>query len=256
MCTDSYNEVFAWLRGGVCDPDPQMQERFLEMVADRVMVKMGVKMSEEEILRRQEASRRRARRARMGESPLSLKSLMKRVQEEESNEVVMQQSQEDSLPWESKAEVKTETEALDSVVVAKALQWMATLHDLTLNMSQLQTILYNAYGVWLARNGERLLAEHPQVWKFGPVFPRAYKHLKKNVGTGEVEYDMLRNDHPAKYAFISKCFFRFAWTSACVLTAPHVAEGSPWRRVSDANNGKLGVHIDDNMIAEWFRPQV
>lgn len=243
MCTDSYNEVFAWLRGGVCDPDPQMQERFLEMVADRVMIKMGVKMSEEEILRRQEASRRRERRARMGESPLSLKSLMKKVQE-------------DSLPWESKAEVKTETEALDSVVVAKALQWMAALHDLTLNMSQLQTILYNAYGVWLARNGERLLAEHPQVWKFGPVFPRAYKHLKKNVGTGEVEYDMLRNDHPAKYAFISKCFFRFAWTSAGVLTAPHVAEGSPWKRVSDANNGKLGVHIDDSMIAEWFRPQV
>ena len=130
------------------------------------------------------------------------------------------------------------------------------MHDINLNGSQIQRILYNAYGVWLATKGERLLSEHPQVWQYGPVFPRAYKHLKKNVGTGEVEYDMLQADHPSEFVFITKCFHRFAWTSASALSCPHTASGSPWKRSLDANPEKLGSRIDDELIREWFLPRV
>lgn len=260
---NEFREVMAWLHGGDTTPDPKMEERFLEIVADRVMVKMGVKVSEEERSRHEEAMRRRERRRTGCPHPLSIKALMEQIRQEgpaedpvtslpvqmESSSVV---NECDDLPWEA----KSNSSELDSVVVAKALQWMASMHDVQLNGSQIQSILYNAYGVWLARKGVRLLSEHPQVWQYGPVFPRAYKHLKRNVGTGEVEYEMLMNDHPDEFVFISKCFQRFAWTSAATLSCPHTADGSPWKTTLDKNSSKLGVRIEDELVREWFLPRV
>lgn len=257
-------DVMTWLRGGDMTPDPVMEERLLDIIADRVMIRMGVKVSEEEKMRRQEAARRRERRSVSFPHPLSIKTLMAQIQEEEGHNVAVvpvavnhdecRPATEcaDNLPWEKNEGFQE----LDSVVVAKALQWMAYLHDIQLNGSQIQSILYNAYGVWLARKGVRLLSEHPQVWQYGPVFPRAYKHLKKNVGSGEVEYDMLQNDHPSEFVFLVKCFKRFAWTSAAVLSCPHTAQGSPWKTSLDANPEKLGARIEDELIREWFGQRV
>ena len=233
-----------------------MDDRLIDLIAERVMVKMGVKVSEEEKARREEAERRRLRRSRMPESPISIKAIMKRIQEEDASLPSVPASDEEDLPWETEAKEPVVKVGLDSVLVAKALQWMACTHDVTLNGSQIQTILYNAYGVWLATKGERLLEEHPQVWQYGPVFPRAYKHLKKNAGNGQVEYDMLRTECPDRFEFIRRCFQRFAWTSAGVLCAPHTAEDSPWKQTKDQSPDKLGVRIDDELIRQWFLPRV
>ena len=254
--TDTYRQVMTWLHGGDATPDPVMEERFLDLIADRVMVKMGVKVSEEEKARREEAERRRLRRSRMPESPISIKAIMKRIQEEDASLPSVPVTDEEDLPWENEVKESVVKVGLDSVLVAKALQWMACTHDITLNCSQIQTILYNAYGVWLATKGERLLEEHPQVWQYGPVFPRAYKHLKKNAGNGQVEYDMLRTECPDRFEFIRRCFQRFAWTSAGVLCAPHTAEGSPWKQTKDQSPDKLGVRIGDELIRQWFLPRV
>lgn len=255
MYTQDNNEIFAWLRGGDSTPDPEMENRFLDIIAERVMVKMGVKLSDEEAARRAEAERRRQRRSRMTESPISIKTIMKQIREEEAQAQPALPS-EDSLPWENEAKPAAVPDSLDSVLVAKALQWMASTHEVSLNISQIQTILYNAYGVYLATKGERLLSEHPQVWQYGPVFPRAYKHLKKNSGNGQVEHDMLRNDSPDRYEFIRRCFMRFAWTSAGSLNAPHIAQDSPWKKTKDSNSDKLGVRIEDELIRQWFLPRV
>ena len=233
-----------------------MDDRLIDLIAERVMVKMGVKVSEEEKARREEAERRRLRRSRMPESPISIKAIMKRIQEEDASLPSVPASDEEDLPWETEAKEPVVKVGLDSVLVAKALQWMACTHDVTLNGSQIQTILYNAYGVWLATEGERLLEEHPQVWQYGPVFPRAYKHLKKNAGNGQVEHDMLRAECPDRFEFIRRCFQRFAWTSAGVLCAPHTAEGSPWKQTKDKSPDKLGVRIEDELIRQWFLPRV
>ena len=253
-------EVIAWLHGGDLTPNPEMEERFLDAIADRVMIRMGVKVSEEETARQQEATRRRERRRQGFPHPLSIKALLDQIQQEEAHNVdvipsvplvvesTIRDNVSEDLPWEKEGE----SHELDSVVVAKALQWMASMHDIHLNGSQIQSILYNAYGVWLATKGERLLSEHPQVWQYGPVFPRAYKHLKKNVGTGEVEYDMLQADHPSEFVFVTKCFHRFAWTSASALSCPHTASGSPWKVTKDNGKDKLGVRIDDRLIFDWF----
>ena len=255
MYAQDNNEVFAWLRGGDSTPDPEMENRFLDIIAERVMVKMGVKLSDEEAARRAEAERRRQRRSRMPESPISIKTIMRQIREEEAQAQPALPSEE-SLPWENEAKPAALPESLDSVLVAKALQWMASTHEVSLNISQIQTILYNAYGVYLATKGERLLSEHPQVWQYGPVFPRAYKHLKKNSGNGQVEHDMLRNDSPDRYEFIRRCFMRFAWTSAGSLNAPHIAQDSPWKKTKDSNSDKLGVRIEDELIRQWFLPRV
>ena len=233
-----------------------MDDRLIDLIAERVMVKMGVKVSEEEKARREEAERRRLRRSRMPESPISIKAIMKRIHEEDASLPSLPASDEEDLPWENEAKESVVKVGLDSVLVAKALQWMACTHDVTLNGSQIQTILYNAYGVWLATKGERLLEEHPQVWQYGPVFPRAYKHLKKNAGNGQVEHDMLRTECPDRFEFIRRCFQRFAWTSAGVLCAPHTAEGSPWKQTKDQSPDKLGVRIEDELIRQWFLPRV
>ena len=255
MYAQDNNEVFAWLRGGDSTPDPEMENRFLDIIAERVMVKMGVKLSDEEAARRAEAERRRQRRSRMPESPISIKTIMRQIREEEAQAQPALPSEE-SLPWENEAKPAAVPESLDSVLVAKALQWMASTHEVSLNISQIQTILYNAYGVYLATKGERLLSEHPQVWQYGPVFPRAYKHLKKNSGNGQVEHDMLLNDSPDRYEFIRRCFMRFAWTSAGSLNAPHIAQDSPWKKTKDSNSDKLGVRIEDELIRQWFLPRV
>lgn len=255
MYAQDNNEVFAWLRGGDSTPDPEMENRFLDIIAERVMVKMGVKLSDEEAARRAEAERRRQRRSRTPESPISIKTIMRQIREEEAQAQPALPSEE-SLPWENEAKPAAVPDSLDSVLVAKALQWMASTHEVSLNISQIQTILYNAYGVYLATKGERLLSEHPQVWQYGPVFPRAYKHLKKNAGNGQVEHDMLRNDSPDRYEFIRRCFMRFAWTSAGSLNAPHIAQDSPWKKTKDSNSDKLGVRIEDELIRQWFLPRV
>ena len=255
MYAQDNNEIFAWLRGGDSTPDPEMENRFLDIIAERVMVKMGVKLSDEEAARRAEAERRRQRRSRMTESPISIKTIMKQIREEEAQAQPALPSEE-SLPWENEAKPAAVPDSLDSVLVAKALQWMASTHEVSLNISQIQTILYNAYGVYLATKGERLLSEHPQVWQYGPVFPRAYKHLKKNSGNGQVEHDMLLNDSPDRYEFIRRCFMRFAWTSAGSLNAPHIAQDSPWKKTKDSNSDKLGVRIEDELIRQWFLPRV
>ena len=233
-----------------------MDDRLIDLIAERVMVKMGVKVSEEEKARREEAERRRLRRSRMPESPISIKAIMKRIHEEDASLPSVTTAEDDNLPWENEVKETVVKVGLDSVVVAKALQWMACTHEVSLNGSQIQTILYNAYGVWLATKGERLFEEHPQVWQYGPVFPRAYKHLKKNVGDGRVEYDILRNEYFDMFEFIRRCFQRFAWTSAGVLCAPHIADGSPWKQTKDKNSDKLGVRIEDELIRQWFLPRV
>ena len=233
-----------------------MDDRLIDLIAERVMVKMGVKVSEEEKSRREEAERRRLRRSRMPESPISIKAIMKRIHEEDASLPSVPASDEEDPPWENEAKESVVKVGLDSVLVAKALQWMACTHEVSLNGSQIQTILYNAYGVWLATKGERLFEEHPQVWQYGPVFPRAYKHLKKNVGDGKVEFDMLRNEYPDRFEFIRRCFQRFAWTSAGVLCAPHTADDSPWKKTKEENSDKLGVRIEDELIRQWFLPRV
>ena len=243
--TDSYREVMAWLRGGDTTPDEQMDGQFIDIVAQLVAEKL-------------EKNERRSRRRRedLPPSPLSIKSIMKEIG---CSPEIMKPVQKPQVQAEAKTEEvvqPADATPLDSVMLAKSLQHMALIEGLQLTMSQIQTILYIAYGVRLAKHGERLTEEHPQMWQYGPVFPRVYAKLKKDPSDGFEEYDTLLCQHPDRFRYLSNCFRRFAWTKACILTYPHISQGSPWEKTRKENPDKWGVRIDDERIREWFLPRV
>lgn len=66
----------------------------------------------------------------------------------------------------------------DSIDIAKAIRYSAKQHNLSVNMTQIQKLMYIIYGTILVIHKERLTTEHPSAWPYGPVFPRVHKKNK------------------------------------------------------------------------------
>ena len=263
--TPEYREVFAWLRGGDETPDPAMENKFFDLITEAVAERLIANRKEYERMAR--AYERGERRSRPVPGCLSIKAMieaaggtydpgiMKPGTREEPEEQGAEHNEMETLHQEPPETAPSSVE-LDSVVLAKALRHMAVLEEKVLTQSQIQCILYIAYGVRLAQKGERLTAEHPQMWQYGPVFPRAYNRLRKDADDGFDEYDTLRNEHPGVFKYLTNCFRRYAWTKACILVSPHIADGSPWADTRKSNPDSWGVRIEDDLIREWFQPRV
>ena len=263
--TDTYRHVMAWLRGGDTTPDPEMENNFLDIMTAAVAERLIANRQEYERMAR--AAQRAERRANRPSCCLSIKAMLDEVRNEGpvKSETVLAEG--DDLPEAEpvKAEPVQEkvTESveessceLDSVLLAKSLRHMAVIEGIELTQSQIQTILYIAYGVRLATRNERLTSEHPQMWQYGPVFPRAYNRLRKDTADGTDEYYSLKTDHPNIFKYLENCFRRYAWTKACILSTPHLSEGSPWSDTRRSNPDRWGVRIEDDLIREWFLPRV
>ena len=247
---ESYREVFAWLRGGDTTPNPEMENRFIDIMAAMVQKRIEERAEDERLA---EATRRRNARLMGVGAKLSLRALMEEEGLEPSSEeetTLEAKPDTPSIPEETKQE--SDGKGLDSIDIAKALTYIGQINDHSLNMSQLQTIMYIIYGVWLAQKGERLTAEHPQMWQFGPVFPRAYNRLKKEPGGGETEYNSLKESEPELLSYMENCFRRYGWTPATVLGNPHVSQGSPWAQARKENPDKWGAALSDTLIGKWF----
>ena len=263
--TDTYRQVFAWLRGGDATPDPQMENNFLDLITAAVAERLIANRQEYERMAR--VAERAERRANRPAGCLSIKAMMEEVRSENQVKTVSVLAEDEDLP---EAEpVKTEpmqvtapqtlevsSVELDSVQLAKTLRHMAVIEGIELTQSQIQTILYIAYGVRLAQKNERLISEHPQMWQYGPVFPRAYNRLRKDTADGTDEYYSLKTGHPNIFKYLENCFRRYAWTKACILSTPHLSEGSPWSDTRRSNPDRWGVRIEDELIREWFLPRV
>lgn len=262
--TPEYRQVFAWLRGGDTTPDPQMENSFLDLITAAVAQRLIANRSEYERMAR--AAERAERRAHRPSGCLSIKAMLEEVRDETPQIETAPLGDEDLpeaepvkvISMSQKASVSEDAPAveLDSVLLAKALRHMALIEEKELTQSQIQCILYIAYGVRLAQKGERLTAEHPQMWQYGPVFPRAYNRLRKDADDGFEEYDSLRNEHPGIFKYLTNCFRRYAWTKACILVSPHIADGSPWAETRKSNPDGWGARIEDDLIREWFLPRV
>ena len=255
----------AWLRGGDATPDPQMENSFLDIMTAAVAERLIANRQEYERMAR--AAERSQRRASRPAGCLSIKAMLEEVRNETQVKAESVLADDEDLPVSEpvKAEPVQEnvTESLevsscelDSVLLAKALRHMAVIEGIELTQSQIQTILYIAYGVRLAQKNERLISEHPQMWQYGPVFPRAYNRLRKDVADGTDEYYDLKSGHPNIFRYLENCFRRYAWTKACILSAPHLSEGSPWSDTRRSNPDRWGVRIEDELIRDWFLPRV
>ena len=263
--TDTYRQVMAWLRGGDTTPDPEMENSFLDIMTAAVAERLIANRQEYERMAR--AAQRAERRANRPSGCLSIKSMLEEVRGEAPIKTVTVLADGEDLPEAEPIKSETAQQStnqtddvasceLDSVLLAKSLRHMAVIEGIELTQSQIQTILYIAYGVRLATKGERLTSEHPQMWQYGPVFPRAYNKLRKDAADGTDEYYSLKTGHPNIFKYLENCFRRYAWTKACILSTPHLSEGSPWSDTRRSNPDRWGVRIEDELIREWFLPRV
>ena len=258
--TDTYRQVMAWLRGGDATPDPEMENSFLDIMTAAVAERLIANRQEYERMAR--AAERAERRAHRPTGCLSIKAMLDEVRREtsEKTESVLADGEDlpEAEPMLQSTIQKEEVSSceLDSVILAKSLRHMAVIEGIDLTQSQIQTILYIAYGVRLATKNERLTSEHPQMWQYGPVFPRAYNRLRKDSTDGTDEYYILKTDHPNIFKYLENCFRRYAWTKACILSTPHLSEGTPWYQTRKSNPDRWGVRIEDELIREWFLPRV
>ena len=250
----------AWLRGGDATPDPEMENSFLDIMTAAVAERLIANRQEYERMAR--AAERAERRAHRPSGCLSIKAMLDEVRREtsEKTESVLADGEDlpEAEPMLQSTIQKEEVSSceLDSVILAKSLRHMAVIEGIDLTQSQIQTILYIAYGVRLATKNERLTSEHPQMWQYGPVFPRAYNRLRKDSTDGTDEYYSLKADHPNIFKYLENCFRRYAWTKACILSTPHLSEGTPWYQTRKSNPDRWGVRIEDELIREWFLPRV
>ncbi len=258
--TDTYRQVMAWLRGGDATPDPEMENSFLDIMTAAVAERLIANRQEYERMAR--AAERAERRAHRPSGCLSIKAMLDEVRREtsEKTESVLADGEDlpEAEPMLQSTIQKEEVSSceLDSVILAKSLRHMAVIEGIDLTQSQIQTILYIAYGVRLATKNERLTSEHPLMWQYGPVFPRAYNRLRKDSTDGTDEYYSLKTDHPNIFKYLENCFRRYAWTKACILSTPHLSEGTPWYQTRKSNPDRWGVRIEDELIREWFLPRV
>ena len=260
---DSFRQVIAWLRGGDMTPDIQMEERFRQMINEIVM--QCIMNNREEIIRIYNAADRKARRERMPSSPISIRAIMAECGMEYDPNLFRtggrpadppsQTDEIGDLP-EGNTDAPVQTVRYDSLTFAKALVHMAQMEGRGLNMSQIQAILYIAYGVWMVTHEDRLFDEHPQAWQYGPVFPRVYSKLKKGMTDSQVQYLKLKEDSPERLSFLERCFRRYAWTSACDLAAPHKSKGTPWSQTRKENPESQTARIPDSLVRGWFTERV
>lgn len=254
---ENYREVLSWLRGGDITPDPVMEERFLSVMANLVQEKMRSqeqKRIEEEARRRQEARNR--------PSPLSLRSIIGEMnrcgeidctyEELFGKTPASTKTTVDGTRQEQPEEKVEAADEYDSVVIGKVFRYIGVLEQHRLNMSQIQILTYITYGTYLASTGRRLTGEHPQMWQFGPVFPRAYNKIRKDTSDGAAEYESILKVNPKLIDFMTMQFHRFGFMTATEAGAQHMADGSPWAKARKDNPDKWGVQMDDETIREWF----
>lgn len=149
---------------------------------------------------------------------------------------------------------------LDSIRLAGAVAWHWSRLDRSLtggrpvSMSFLQITLYIIYGTVLAERGTRITSERPQMWRFGPVFARAYSNLtKRGISPNEKAAEEIRHSDPSLDEFISRITRINAGKKLSDLSKYHMSKSSPWGQCNKRNPEKWSTPLDDNELRDWFR---
>lgn len=140
----------------------------------------------------------------------------------------------------------------DSPLLGKFMLAAASRHGLDLNQTKLHKIMYIIYGYFLCKNIE-ITQETPQAWPFGPVFPRARKHIDfgKEYNFESNEFDSIKNE--AELASeIEKIVRRFGHISAQKLVDWTHQTDSPWTKTINKKDFKWSNQIDKELIKEYF----
>lgn len=162
----------------------------------------------------------------------------------------------------------------EAVAVANYLIERAKRDSEALTPMKLQKLVYFAHGWNLALNGQPLINERVQAWKFGPVVALLYQELK-TFGSGPIpgpikvmRFEGTRvyfaaptlQDSPDYSPVVEKLLDRvwevYGRYSAIKLSNATHAPGSPWDVTWKKSGGASYVVIDDDLIKQDFLKRV
>ena len=167
----------------------------------------------------------------------------------------MQESREraEKERMEAEAARAAELAKLDSVEMINSISHIARREGQQITSSRAQIILYCIYGSHLAHTGSRLEIEHPQAWKYGPVFPRAYKRGSLNDDNACAEsFEVLNEKSPEVACLLRSKTSAMLTTPMVDLNACHKGKSSPYGKTISKNPDHWGVQIEDGLIMDFF----
>ncbi len=149
----------------------------------------------------------------------------------------------------------------DAVDVAYYMLKIANEKDIEMTNLKLQKLVYVAHGYMLAINGEPLIHEAPQAWKYGPVIQKIYGQFRTYgsdrivVRTEKLEKFQLSRDQKD---LIKDVIDAYGSDSAIDLVNLTHEPGTPWDIIWNKQNGKeqLFSEIPDDLIKNHFQKAV
>ncbi len=160
-----------------------------------------------------------------------------------------------------------------SEAVANKIVEIARDKGVEMTLMKLLKLVYFAHGWHLAvTDGQPLLNQHVEAWKFGPVAPSVY-HAFKNNGAGPIagpcmvfdgsvenllDAELITPTIPTSAkldAFFDRIWNIYGGLTAFQLSALTHQPGTPWHKVWFDMGGKdtKGMDIPDHLIHEYFK---
>lgn len=148
---------------------------------------------------------------------------------------------------------KERTRQVDSSMLIDSIAHVCQSAGFSPTLARTQLILYCLYGSLLAHQGQRLNIEHPQMWRYGPVFPAAYRrnNLKDRRLCYESFRELSRQESDLAVKLTDKTRSMMS-TPMYDLNLMHRGRKSPYGQVLLKNPNKWGTEIPDDMIQAFF----
>lgn len=150
-------------------------------------------------------------------------------------------------------EKKFDSLNLDSVECANYLRYIAAnKFGLNLNMTQVQKLLYMAYGITLSSCKSQLTDERPQAWPFGPIFANVHEYTDFRY-TPRKPTNLLPNE---TVRLFKKLLRRFGQTDDRTLSmwSCNPDKRNPWVKAKPRFFWqKWGKYMSNTDIYYWFQ---
>lgn len=120
-------------------------------------------------------------------------------------------------------------------------------------MTQLQKLLFIAYGAYLAKhNDEPLINEQPKAWPFGSIFSNVRKKVSSHkIIHNNPIFDQISGDKEV-VELLDKVIDNYSSYSAKQLSDCTHAVDSPWHKTISESPDKWNTVIPANYIVEYF----
>ena len=142
---------------------------------------------------------------------------------------------------------------LDSVDVAKRILTIANERGIRdVGATKLMKLMYIVYGAMRIAAPDTKINERASTWQYGPVFPRAYSALQKDLDKHkEFHFDGIKDNDLDSVINATLDTFG-SWTAAQLVSWSHQA-GSPWSDTVAKDGFDWSNKIPDDLIEAYFK---